>query len=262
MNDQTLPVVAESTAPVAHQPPVDPRQLLTTATNMANELAPVIQDQKLFTRIGSKNHVHVEGWTTLATMNGYLPWEVSNVEQEDGSFVATVELRRMSDGKPIIRAQHECGSADDKPWCNRPRPARRSMAVTRATGKACRLAFSWIMVLAGYSPTPFEEMPAENGHPDSFGPTQGAHAQEHSLKPPPKTGPISARDANLLKSEISTTAKQLKLPVRESAERVLQYARNTHGVESMTQLTREQYNDVFDSVALILGAAEASENGP
>ncbi|MBK8185727.1 MAG: hypothetical protein IPK63_23660 [Candidatus Competibacteraceae bacterium] len=33
------------------------------------------------------------------------------------------------------------------------------MAQTRATGKACRLAFSWIMSLAGYEPTPAEEMP-------------------------------------------------------------------------------------------------------
>ena len=74
---------------------------------------------------------------------------------------------------------------------------------------------------------------------------------------PPKTGRISASDASLLKAEISSTAKHLKLPVRDSAERVLQYARNTHGVESMTQLNREQYNDVFDSVGLILGGGEA-----
>jgi hypothetical protein len=32
------------------------------------------------------------------------------------------------------------------------------MATTRATGKACRLAFSWVMVLAGYEATPSEEM--------------------------------------------------------------------------------------------------------
>jgi hypothetical protein len=32
------------------------------------------------------------------------------------------------------------------------------MAQTRATGKACRLAFSWIMLLAGYEVTPAEEM--------------------------------------------------------------------------------------------------------
>jgi hypothetical protein len=32
------------------------------------------------------------------------------------------------------------------------------MAITRATGKAYRLGLSWIVTLAGYSPTPYEEM--------------------------------------------------------------------------------------------------------
>ena len=32
------------------------------------------------------------------------------------------------------------------------------MAITRATGKAFRLSFSWIMKLAGFQPTPAEEM--------------------------------------------------------------------------------------------------------
>ena len=73
----------------------------------------------------------------------------------------------MSDGACISRASAECGAPDEldrygKPvWSSRPRYARRSMAQTRATGKACRLAFSWVMSLAGYEPTPFEEMPSE-----------------------------------------------------------------------------------------------------
>jgi hypothetical protein len=71
----------------------------------------------------------------------------------------------MADGACISRASAECGAEDEKDkhgkplWANRPRYARRSMAQTRATAKACRLAFSWIMALAGYQPTPAEEMP-------------------------------------------------------------------------------------------------------
>ena len=33
-----------------------------------------------------------------------------------------------------------------------------SMAQTRAVSKAFRLALSWVMTLAGYEPTPAEEM--------------------------------------------------------------------------------------------------------
>ena len=48
---------------------------------------------------------------------------------------------------------------DEPTWKGRPDYARRSMAATRATSKVCRLAFSWVMVLAGFQPTPAEEIP-------------------------------------------------------------------------------------------------------
>ena len=137
--------------------------LVSGAAELAGQLAIIINKQNLATVIKGKRFVNVEGWTTLATMLGVTAREVCTVEQE-GIYVATVELVRMSDGACISRASAECGSPDEldkygKPiWSNRPRYARRSMAQTRATGKACRLAFSWIMSLAGYEPTPAEEM--------------------------------------------------------------------------------------------------------
>lgn len=140
-----------------------PAALVEQASAMATALARVIDGQKLFTVIQGKRHVRVEGWTTLGTMLGVLPREVS-VTEEWGVYTATVELVRMSDGAVISRASAECGDADEVDrqgvpiWANRPRFARRSMALTRATGKACRLAFSWIMALAGYEACPSEEM--------------------------------------------------------------------------------------------------------
>jgi hypothetical protein len=162
MSDETGMVVVEARQPVelgtlnAGSAP----ELISAASAIAKTLADVIDQQGLFVRIGGRSHVMVEGWTTLATMLGCTPREVSNVAHEDGSYVATVELVRMRDGAVISRATSECGM-DEPTWAGRPRYARRSMAATRATGKACRLAFSWIIVLAGYAPTPAEEMPAE-----------------------------------------------------------------------------------------------------
>ena len=140
-----------------------PAALVAGAAELASQLAIVIKKQNLATVIKGKQFVNVEGWTTLATMLGVTAREVCTVESE-GVYVATVELVRMSDGACISKASAECGSPDEldkygKPiWSTRPRYARRSMAQTRATGKACRLAFSWIMSLAGYEPTPAEEM--------------------------------------------------------------------------------------------------------
>jgi hypothetical protein len=136
----------------------------------------MIEERKLYTVTGRdksgkpRKHVHVEGWTTLIAMLGVLPREVC-VEEREGVFTATVELVRMTDGFVVGRGSAECGFNDEfdrsgnPVWAKRPRYARRSMAITRATGKACRLSFSWIMVLAGYDPTPAEEMPIEKAEP-------------------------------------------------------------------------------------------------
>lgn len=133
-----------------------PAALMAGASEMAGELAKMIESQRLWDPINGKKYVKVEGWTTLAVMMGVVAREVKTTEA-DGIYTAVVELVRMSDGACISRASAECG--EEKPWNARPRYARRSMAQTRATGKACRLAFSWVMSLAGYEPTPLEEMP-------------------------------------------------------------------------------------------------------
>lgn len=131
--------------------------LVTGATDVAKQLASVIDGCNLFNVISGRKFVRVEGWTTLAAMMGVSPREVSVLALEDGSYEAIVELVRHKDGMVISRGSALCGS-DESTWGSRPRYARRSMAITRATGKACRLAFSWVMGLAGYEPCPAEEM--------------------------------------------------------------------------------------------------------
>lgn len=164
-----------------------PAALVAGAAEMAKELAQVIDKQKLFTVIQGKKFVGVEGWTTLATMLGVTAREVKTSEK-DGIYTAIVELVRMSDGACISRASAECG--DEKPWNTRPRYARRSMAQTRATGKACRLAFSWIMSLAGYEVTPAEEM------------TPIVEAEQAPTKEMPALKLISASQHKLLEAQI------------------------------------------------------------
>src|SRR5204863_8422648 len=123
------------------------------------------------------------------------PHEVSVIEQ-DGVYVATVELRRMSDGQVIARASAECGAPDEldrqgKPvWSTRPRHARRSMALTRATAKACRLAFSWIVALAGMD---FSVVPAEEVPPQGFPEVNDAPASAPGPAVAPPAAPAKPR---------------------------------------------------------------------
>ena len=136
------------------------QSIVRMASTIATELASIVESQKLYTVISGKKFVQVEGWTTMGAMLGITPKERQVIVDENGDYEAHVDLIRNSDGVVVGGASSICGT-DEKTWASRNRYARRSMAVTRATGKAFRLSYSWIMRLAGYEPTPFEEMPIE-----------------------------------------------------------------------------------------------------
>ncbi len=182
-----------------------PAELVKFATEAANALAGVIESRKLYSNIQGKRFVKCEGWTTLAAMLGVTPHEIGVVEAPEGVFTATVELRRLTDGQPVSRASAECGAPDEvdrsgKPlWASRARYARRSMALTRATAKACRLAFSWVMVLAGFQPTPEEEIPMTERGGASRATPSGAGAQGTTAAPTPQ--PLSEKPAAIAEPE-------------------------------------------------------------
>ena len=134
------------------------QDITASFANDANVVADIIEKKKLYNIIhGGKKYVKCEGWTLLAALKGYIPRELNVDLRSDGSFVATVELVRLTDGMIVSRASAECG-LDERTWVNSSLYARRSMAITRATSKVCRVAFSWMMALAGYEVTPAEEM--------------------------------------------------------------------------------------------------------
>ena len=133
-----------------------PQNVIERAKPVAVALAGIINDRKLYTVISGKKYVQVDGWATLGAMLGVLPREVRS-EKTDNGYEAYVELVRTTDGMVIGGASAIC-TRDERNWKSRDEYALKSMSATRATGKAYRLAFSWIMNLAGYESTPAEEM--------------------------------------------------------------------------------------------------------
>lgn len=143
-----------------------PEDLIELATRMATALARIVEKQKLYAVIQGKKYPQVEAWSTIGRMDNVVAREEGNpVRHDDGSYEAAVQLVRLSDGAVIGRASAICGTPDDQPWAKRPEPSRRSMAVTRATSRAFRQQYSWIMALAGYEPTPADEMPQHEPEP-------------------------------------------------------------------------------------------------
>ena len=133
-----------------------PKDVIVVATGIADELAKIIKQKNLYKHIGNKDYVVVEGWNTLGAMLGVTARE-REVHSIDNGWESYVELIRVSDGSVIGGASAICTRAE-RNWKDRDEFAVRSMTITRATGKAFRLSFSWIMALAGYEPTPAEEM--------------------------------------------------------------------------------------------------------
>lgn len=154
-------------------PMADPTEIVLRATEVAKVLTKVIKDQHLSRNIQGREYVYVTGWSTLGAMLGIMARETpgGTYAREDGSYVGSVDLIRVSDGMVIGGGTAVVGM-DEKDrdgkltWGARPEYARRSMAVTRAAGKAYRLTLAWIMALAGFEGTPAEEMDGLNLNDD------------------------------------------------------------------------------------------------
>ena len=129
------------------------------ATRVADALKSVLESQNLIQNISGNNYVTVSGWSTLGTMIG-IRVDIISVEpfptKARFGYKAKVELidgrgNKVGEGEAIATSSGR----------QKEEHAVYSMAITRAVGKAFRLSLAWIMELAGYSSTPYEEMPEE-----------------------------------------------------------------------------------------------------
>jgi hypothetical protein len=136
----------------------DPSEVLTRASEVANALTGVIRSKRLYVVVKGKAHVRVEGWQLLGSMLGVTA-VCTSTEPVDGGFKATVEARTF-DGRTVGRADALCTKREKRgPWKDADEYALLSMAQTRATSKALRGPLGFVIQLAGYDPTPAEEMP-------------------------------------------------------------------------------------------------------
>jgi hypothetical protein len=154
---------------------VVPAELMRLATDTAGLCRDIVT--KTAVNIQGRNYVRVEGWMAIATAHGCAAGAV-DVKQDEHGTSAVGEIRRISDGTLIARAEGFVG-ADEPTWYGgevekwrdgkreiktmprRPDYAIRAMAQTRAISRACRSAFAHVVVMmdAGLSTTPAEEVP-------------------------------------------------------------------------------------------------------
>jgi hypothetical protein len=149
------------TSEAAHQSPAlfgtdDPVAVIEKAVRVADALKAVIVSKKLVSQIQGKEYVQVEAWLTLAAMlrlTTVCEWS----RRVENGWEARVFVRDAN-GNTVGAAEAQCLATErtKKSWEDY---ALRSMAQTRATSKSLRSVLGFIVVLAGYSATPAEEMP-------------------------------------------------------------------------------------------------------
>jgi len=167
----------------------DPDEILEAAAKVASSFKQLLTTQNLVKRIGTSDHVLLEGWQAVGILlgvSGVTEWtrmvthpvtgEPIVVDYEVVEFNRKTQVERKfrvtgydwearvlvkrGDGV-VIGAGEGMVSRNESTWSKRDDYGLRSMAQTRASSKALRSVLSWIVSMAGYHPTPSDEMPAD-----------------------------------------------------------------------------------------------------
>lgn len=176
---RAIATVPQQPAGLATVMGVPPKQLMAYAIEIADTLSSVLRDRGMTQKFGGQGeHVKTEGWQLAGSLMGFTVSEGQATELPDGSYEAVVELRSIATGKTLATASARCG-VDEPTWKTKPKYARRSMAYTRAIGRAYSQNFRWLIHLAGYEGTPAEEMPEEQARQPVI--YRGTEAQRKEL---------------------------------------------------------------------------------
>lgn len=138
----------------------EPEEVLLEAKKAAQALKSVISSKTHSVMFNGEQYLEFEDWQTLAKFYGITAkCESTKYVEFDAvkGFEARAVAIQVATGHEISGAEAMCLN-DERNWSNKPLFQLRSMAQTRACAKALRNILAWVVVLAGYKPTPAEEM--------------------------------------------------------------------------------------------------------
>lgn len=180
--------------------PVDiirqPQEVLAEAQKAAKALAEVVRGKKKPVIMNGEQYLEFEDWQTVAKFYGVTA-KVTHTEyitfgEVHGFEAMAVALNRY--GAEISGAEAMCLN-DEQNWKSKPLFQLRSMAQTRACAKSLRNVLAWVVVLAGYKPTPAEEMTGQewNKTTTQKPPTKEPQRKSEQKEPTPE-GEKSVKD--------------------------------------------------------------------
>jgi hypothetical protein len=190
-----------------------PAEKTAWGNTAAKELMKVVKEVGLSRKFGGdRPHLYAEAWQILGRFSGYHGIVDEPIEiYEEGKLTGFKAQAHVYDraGVEVSRATSYC-MRDEGNWKSKPMFQLASMAQTRALSKAYRLDLGWVAVLAGYSPTPAEEM--DGVHPAPI-------PQPAKKSSPPASGePTKAKPQptlNELKAKAISAAKEFDFEVSD-----------------------------------------------
>ena len=145
-----------------------PLAQMQKAKAIAKEIAATVGH--LIVNIQGRQYPTVAWWQAVGWAFNVTSTEVEVTKQatEDGSveYMAVVAIVRIDTGETVSRGSAIASSAERAPW-GRAAFSVRSMAITRATGRAYRHGCAIIPPLLKIESTPAEEMPIESAQPEA-----------------------------------------------------------------------------------------------
>lgn len=139
--------------------PFQPAEVVEQATIAAQTLKKVLESKTKKVLISGEQYLEFEDWQTLARFYGYTVGSTEATEIWREGKLLGFSARAVVYQNGLIASQAEASCMrDEANWKARPEFMLKSMAQTRACAKALRNVLAWVAVLAGYRPTPAEEI--------------------------------------------------------------------------------------------------------
>jgi hypothetical protein len=143
---------------------VPPKEVMQYAQAAAREIVDVARSGQLLANVGGREYPLTECMTLIGRMTGHtvaVEWSRKvPAEWQVGDGWEARAVVRDQNGHEVAAAESMC-LRSERAWSKRDEFAVRSMAQTRASGKALRLALGYIVTLAGWEALPAEEITDE-----------------------------------------------------------------------------------------------------
>ena len=210
-----------------------PKATVARAKEAAIALQAVIASKPKPVVIRGEQYLEYEDWQLLGQFYGVAaqtgdagPVEINGVR----GAKASARLYDIHTGQLLgeVGAEAYC-MEDEEHWQSRPWHQLASMAQTRAGAKALRNRLAWVVVLAGYRPTPAEEM------------TEDKQVQKQSQ--------VQQLATEAQRRKIFASAKQMwGLEDTEVNDNLKKIIKSKFGIESTKELTKTQASELIDYI--------------